>query len=223
MGKHLQIDLSDIEQLLSEQAVTVDEMVLESYRGLCDRSSGAAAKVLAMESLINQSEVNIEEHCLNVLALQQPVAIDLRRVAAMLKINGDLERIADLALNLAERTESLIRFPEIKIPNKLEEMLKCALQMVRDSHLAFARVDTDLARDVCKRDDIVDALNREVITSLVAEMENSPTQVSGYLHVFSASRIIERIGDHATNIAEDVIYLAEGSIARHQEIEVSQV
>ncbi|QDT69652.1 hypothetical protein MalM25_25910 [Planctomycetes bacterium MalM25] len=215
MGKNLQTDLADLEHLLSAQAELVEEMVLASYRALHERSLDVAVEVLAKEPEINASEVNIEEHCLEVLALQQPVAIDLRRVAAMLKINSDLERIADLAVNVAERTKSLNEYPQVRVPEPLELMLERALGMLRDAHAAFLRVDADLARDVCCRDDEVDAINRDVIAGLVKEMESQPQDVAGYLHVFSVSRIIERIGDHATNIAEDVVYLAEGEITRH--------
>ncbi|MDC0935401.1 phosphate signaling complex protein PhoU [Pirellulales bacterium] len=216
MGRHLQFDLADLEVLLSNQAVKVEEMVLASYRGLSERSLDVAAEVLASEAQINLSEVNIEEHCLEVLALQQPVAIDLRRVAAILKINAELERIADLAVNVAERTTSLNDYPQVEIPEPLEQMLERALEMLRDAHAAFLRVDADLARSVCARDDEVDAINREVIGRLTKKMAGEPDQVAGLLHVFSVTRIIERIGDHATNIAEDVVYLAEGEITRHQ-------
>ena len=216
MGRHLQFDLADLEVLLSNQAVKVEEMVLASYRGLNERSLDVAGEVLANEDQINQSEVNIEENCLEVLALQQPVAIDLRRVTTILKINAELERIADLAVNVAERTKSLHDFPQVEVPELLEQMLEQALEMLRDAHAAFLRVDADLARSVCKRDDEVDAINREVIARLTERMSANPDLVAGLLHVFSVTRIIERIGDHATNIAESVVYLAEGEITRHQ-------
>jgi len=216
MGKHLQFDLADLEHLLSVQAAEVEEMVLTSYRGLRERSLNVATEVLAQEASVNQSEVDIEEHCLEVLALQQPVAVDLRRVAAILKINTDLERIADLALNLAERTASLHEYPQVDVPETLEHMLEKALAMLRDAHVAFLSADAGLAREVCKRDDEVDSMNHAVIAGLISKMEREPANVAGLLHIFSASRIIERIGDHATNIAEDAVYLADGKITRHQ-------
>lgn len=216
MGKHLHSDLTELEQQLSDQAQQVEVMVLAGYKALHERSVDVAAQVLADESKVNESEVSIEEHCLEVLALQQPVAIDLRRVAAILKINGDLERIADLAVNVAERTKSLQDFPQVPTPERLEKMLELVLEMLRDAHSAFVRVDADLARNVCQRDDEVDAINQSVISDLTEAMKKSPEDVAGYLHVFSVSRIIERIGDHATNIAEDVVYLADGKITRHR-------
>lgn len=215
MGKHLQVDVAEIEGLLNDQAAAVEEMVQTAYRGLQERCLGTASEVLAKEAALNQSEVGIEEQCLAALAVHQPVAVDLRRVAAAMKINADLERIGDLALNLAERTESLSDFPEIRVPDLLQRMVEIALEMLRDAHQAFVDVDADLAERVCRRDDDVDAMNREVIAGIVDRMKQCPGDAAGLLHVFSASRIVERIADHATNIAEDVLYLAKGKIARH--------
>lgn len=216
MTKHLENDLARLETLLSQQASRVEQMVDTAYRGLRERCLGTAAEILSKEAEVNRAEVKLEEDCLKTLALHQPVAVDLRRTAATLKINGDLERIADLALNLAERTESLADFPEISIPPGLEHMVERVIEMLRDAHLAFVKLDADLADSVCRRDDEVDDMNREVIGYLITEMQNHPDRVEGILHLFSASRIVERIGDHATNIAEDVSYLVRGEIARHQ-------
>ena len=216
MSKHLQNDLKSIEAALSQQATLVEGMVQTAYRGLHDRCLGTAAEILSQETEVNAREVRIEEECLKTLALHQPVAIDLRRTAAALKINSDLERIADLALNLAERTESLVEHPEIPIPAALQQMVELAIGMVRDAHLAFIQLNTHLAASVCTRDDQVDALNREIIAELITTMQQHPHRVEGSLHVFSAARIVERIGDHATNIAEDVMYMVEGEIHRHR-------
>lgn len=215
MGQHLQFDLADLEHLLSAQASKVEEMVLASYRGLHERSVEAADAVVADEARINLSEVEIEEQCLKVLALQQPVAVDMRRLATILKVNGELERVADLAVNVSERTKSLAGHPEIRLPEQLEHMLELVLAMLRDAHAALERVDEELAREVIRRDDEVDRINRQVIADLARWMAEEPQNVESYLHVFSTSRIIERMGDHATNIAEDVVYLAVGQITRH--------
>ena len=216
MSKLLQRHLTEVETALSEQADAVERMVHAAYQGLRERCLGSAAQVLDSESQLNRSEVDIEEKCLELLALHQPVATDLRRVAATLKINGDLERIGDLALNLAERTESLVHCPDVPVPAELEQMVERAMEMLRDAHSAFVSVDEELAHSVRERDDEVDDLNRRVIDDLAKQMETNPHQVEGLLHVFSATRIIERIADHATNIAEDVIYLAKGRIMRHR-------
>lgn len=215
MSKPLQLHLLEVEQALSNQADAVERMVQTAYRGLRERCLGTASEVFATESRLNRTEVDIEEKCLELLAIHQPVAIDLRRITATLKINADLERIGDLALNLAERTEDLAKHPEVAVPAELETMVERALEMLRDAHGAFVRVDEELADNVQKRDDEVDDLNREVIAGIVARMEREPQHAEGLLHVFSASRIIERIADHATNVAENVVYLSCGQITRH--------
>ncbi|MCA9239772.1 MAG: phosphate signaling complex protein PhoU [Planctomycetales bacterium] len=220
MGKHMQFELTDLEREVTSQAERVEAMVVAASRGLHERCLGTAAEVLSEESVLNASEVEIEERCLKLLAMYQPVAVDLRRVCSALKINSDLERIGDLALNLAERTESLVEFPQVQVPQKLEAMVEVALDMLRDARRSFVELDADLAHAVRERDDEVDQMNEEVIHSLLKQMEADPAQVPGYLHVFSASRIVERIGDHATNIAEDVVYLVSGAIPRHK-IQVS--
>ena len=217
MRRCLETSLEAIETAVSDQANRVESMVRAAYRGLCERCLGTADEVLAMEVVINDSEVIIEEKCLELLALHQPVAIDLRRVAGALKINGDLERIADLSLNLAERTEALALHPDVSIPTELADMVACAIRMLRDAKNAFVNNDVELAKEVCRRDDELDEMNRELIVALVKVMETNPSQVSGYLQVFSATRIVERIGDHATNIAEDVEYIVNGEITRHRD------
>ena len=151
-----------------------------------------------------------------MLALHQPVAVDLRRVATVLKVNSDLERIADLAVNISERALVLVLHPEFEFPNKLDRMVEAAIGMVRDALDAFVRLDVEAARDVCKRDDVVDELNRQVIVDLKSFLQDNIDEIEPALQYFSAARHIERIGDHATNIAEDVIYLVDGEIARHR-------
>ena len=216
MSKSLEISIESIEQAISKQADRVESMVRVAYRGLCERCLGTADEVLSMEMKINLSEVQIEEQCLELLALYQPVATDLRRVAAVIKINADLERVADLALNLAERTESLAEYPSISVPTALTDMVTVAMEMLRDAKTAFINNDVELAGQVCRRDDELDEMNRHLIAQLSTKMEAEPDQVSGYLHIFSATRTVERIGDHATNIAEDVEFIVDGQITRHR-------
>ncbi|MCD0460254.1 phosphate signaling complex protein PhoU [Roseiconus lacunae] len=214
--KSLEHHLSAIEDAISGQCDQIESMIRLAYHGLCERCVGTADKVMAMEERINENEVLIEEECLTVLALQQPVASDLRRTAAALKINSDLERIADLALNLAERTESLAKFPQLDIPDRLTNMVLFSIEMLHDAREAFLKTDRTLAAKVRRDDSELDDLNRQVIVELTEKMEANPELVSGYLHLFSASRIVERIGDHATNIAEDIEYVVDGEIHRHQ-------
>jgi len=144
------------------------------------------------------------------------VAVDLRRVATVLKINGDLERIADLAVNICERAHSLIAHPDFQMPAHLDQMSEIAISMVRDALDAFVRLDVEAARDVCRRDDLVDELNRQVISDLQELVETDAADFEPALHFYGAARHVERIADHATNISEDVIYLVDGEIARHR-------
>jgi len=216
MSKHLQRDLEKLEQALLALSANVEEMIRKACRALRESRLDLIGEVLTQEDATNSDEVHIEEECLKILALHQPVAIDLRRVATVLKINTDLERIADLAVNIGERAHWLATCDNVHVPERLEEMSRHAIAMVRESLDAFVELNPRLARDVCHRDDVVDDLNREVIEELTATMRADSESIPVAMQLFSASRHIERIADHATNIAEDVIYLVEGEIARHK-------
>lgn len=215
MSKHLERDLESLEREILDQSSRVEEMISKACQALLERRPDLAQEVAAKELEINVREVKIEEECLKILALHQPVAVDLRRTATVLKINTELERIADLTVNIAERTISLAEHPEFEIPAKLERMFVRASDMVHDALDAFVDLDVEQAREVCRRDDEVDEFNRQVIDDLLETMRTRSDLVEAALHFFSVCRHVERIGDCATNIAEDVIYLVEGEIARH--------
>jgi phosphate transport system protein len=215
MSKHLERDLEAIEREILAQSSLVEEMIAKACRALVERRADITQEVIASEDGINIREVKIEEECLKILALHQPVAVDLRRTATVLKINSELERIADLAVNIAERTQSLAEHLEFEIPERVERMSLKATDMVHDALDAFVELDVAAAREVCRRDDEVDDLNRAVIDELYELMQSRPELIEPGMHMFSVSRHIERIADCATNIAEDVIYLVEGEIARH--------
>jgi len=215
MSKHLERDLEALEHEILDQSSRVEEMIAKACQALIERRPDLANEVIANELEINVREVEIEEDCLKILALHQPVAVDLRRTATVLKINTDLERIADLAVNIAERTISLAEHPEFAIPAKLERMFVRASDMVHEALDAFVDQDVEAARNVCRRDDEIDEYNRRVIDDLLETMRTRSDLVEAALHFFSDCRHVERIGDCATNIAEDVIYLVEGEIARH--------
>ena len=216
MSKHLQRDLEKLQRQLLALSSSVEEMINKACRALLHKQSDLAEQVVRSDNTIDQQEVLIEEECLKILALHQPVAIDLRRTATAMKVNKDLERIADLAVNIAERALCLAVHPELDIPTNLHQMAELATAMVRDALDSLVRLDVQLARQVCSRDERVDAFNRDVIDDLRGEMHSRPETIEAALHLFSAARHIERIADHATNIAEDVIYLVEGEIARHR-------
>jgi phosphate transport system protein len=215
MSKHLERDLTNLQQHILTMAGSVEEAIHLGIRALRERNAAVAARVIEGDSAIDQEENYVENECLKMLALHQPVAIDLRRIIAALKINTDLERMADLAVNIAERATFLARLPPVAVPPQVQHMADLATAMVRQSHDAFVNLDPRQARRVIRLDDEVDRANREIIERLMADMQASADAIPGCMSLFSAVRHLERIADHATNIAEDVVYLVEGEIVRH--------
>jgi len=215
MSKHLERDLDNLQKEILTLAASVEEIIYKAIRALQEREVDLAQQVIAGDEDIDQQENHVEEECLKLLALHQPVAIDLRRIAAVLKINTDLERMADLAGDIAGRALVLAKPPLIPIPEALQRMTDLTTSMVRQSLDAFVNLDSRLARRVCRLDDEVDRYNREIILEIIEAMYKSPEMIEPGIALFSATRHLERIADHATNIAEDVVYLVEGEIIRH--------
>lgn len=216
MSKHLQRDMDLVHRQMLSLSATVEEMIDKATQALTQQSENLSKEVIAMDRDVDEREVLIEDECLKILALHQPVASDLRRIATVLKANNDLERIGDLAVNIARRAMALLEYPAFPMPERLPRMVGMAVGMVRGALDAFVNLDSVEAGRICVRDDEVDELNREIIVELQLLMESDPAVVKPGLHCFSATRQIERIADHATNIAEDVIYLVEGDIVRHR-------
>ncbi len=218
MSKHLARDLREVEGKILAMSSLVEEMIERSIQSLRERKPDLARKVIDADREVDEREVQIEEECLKILALHQPVAIDLRRTAAVMKINNDLERIADLAVNVAESSLRLEPHRQFQVPSRLHEMVELAKQMVHDALDDFVRLDTVAAGALVARDEEVDACSIEVIAELYQVMRTRPELIEPALHCFSMARHIERIADHATNIAEDVIYLVKGDITRHRHL-----
>lgn len=215
MSLHLHRDLKSLEQELLSQSSVVEQMIQLASNSLRELSTNLIERLMDLEDSVNLREVEIEEDCLKLLALYQPVAKDLRRLATVMKINGDLERIADLAVNLGERAQALVMYTQFPPPHQIERMVEASVSMVQDAIDAFVRLDAEAARNVCRQDDVVDELNRQCIESIRDSVSKDPEDFEPALQYFSVSRHIERIADHATNIAEDVIYLVNGEITRH--------
>jgi phosphate transport system protein len=215
MPKHLERDLEELHRDTLALAGAVEEAIRNAIGALQQRDADAARQVITGDDPIDLQENRIEEECLKMLALHQPVAGDLRRITAVLKINTDLERMADLAVDIAKRVLPLVNLPIFPIPEKLQRMTDLTTAMVRQSLEAFLKEDTREARRVCRLDDEVDRYNAEIIRELIQTMRTSPELIEPALLLFSATRHLERIADHATNIAADVIYLVEGEIVRH--------
>ncbi len=216
MSIHMKRDLERLHRDLLSMCAMVEEMIHQAADQLSKPDFEQARELDRRDNEIDAREVVIEEECLKLLALHQPVAVDLRRITSVLKISGELERVADLAVHVAERSCGLISTPQIEIPPKLTQMVQHAVTMLHQSIDAYVALDCELARAVCANDNVVDDLNREIIDALLRSMRASPELVEPLMHLFSASRHIERVADHATNIAEDVVYLVEGEIIRHQ-------
>lgn len=215
MSIHLNRDLENVQRRVLSLASTVEQIVEKSIRALFERDAALARTIMESDTPIDMEENVIEEECLKILALHQPVAVDLRCVATIVKINSDLERMADLAVNIAERALSLAQGPDVPVPPTFRQMTDLTNTMVRDSLDAFVKLDVALAKRVCRLDEEVDRYNREIIDHVSDFMKQSAGNVDAGLHLFSAARQLERIADHATNIAEDVVYLVEGKIIRH--------
>ncbi len=216
MTKLLERELQGLRSSLVEQFGIVEQMIEHSVRSLMERNSDLADEVIQGDEDIDAREIRIEEECLKLLALHQPLATDMRWLVTVVKTNSELERMADLACNIAERAKSLDLYPLYPVPAEIEEMVAISTKMVKDALDAFVEHDPRKAVQVIHEDDRMDSLNRTVIQQIQDTMRQSPEDVDPALHCFSASRHLERISDLATNIAEDVIYLVDGNIVRHQ-------
>jgi len=216
MGPHFHAELESLKGHLLSMASLVEEAIHKSIKALVEREEELAKGVIASDDAINMMEIKIDDFCLKLLALHQPAAIDLRFITSALKINNDLERMGDQAVNIAERTLELLKEPLLKPLIDIPRMAALAQKMVKDSLDAFVRKDTELARDVCRRDDEVDALNDQVFRELLTYMMQDPRTITRAVHLLLVGRHLERIADHATNIAEDVIYMVQGKVIKHR-------
>jgi phosphate transport system protein len=217
MSRHLSQDLAESYHRLLALSGQVEEMIAKAAKAMMGRQLDVAKDVVAADAEIDRLEVRIEEECLKMLALHQPVAADLRRLTTMMKVNNDLERIADLACNVAERASDLIEHPGFPIPGLLNDMATESIGMVRESLDAFVNLDIDLAYQVIQKDDAIDEVNVQVIDEVTGLLKSNPTEwVDPALFSFSASRSLEQIADHAVAVAEDVIYMVNGVIVRHR-------
>ncbi len=216
MTKHLDRDMERLHRDILSLSAMVEEMIDKAARALREGRLDLAEQVIEDDEKVDAMEVAIEEECLKMLALHHPVAVDLRRIATVIKVNNDLERIADLAVNVAQRAIGVGDYPRFKIPEGVAPMVTKVTGMVRIALDAFVNLDTDAARSVILNDDEVDQLNAELIGRLRLVMQSDSQLVAPALYCFSAIRHLERIADLATNIAEDAIYLVDGEIVRHR-------
>ena len=215
MERHLDQDLDRVRQMLLRMGGMVEGMVARATQALLDRDNALCKEVIDGDHEVDRLEIEIDEACHSLLSRKQPTAIDLRFLVAVMKINSDLERIGDSAVNIAQGAEQLNEQPILKPYIDLPHMSKLVQAMVRRSLDAFVEKDTQKAVEVCKGDDEVDGLYKQLFRELLTFMIEDPKTVSRALHLLLIARNLERIADHATNIAEDVIYYVEGRDIRH--------
>lgn len=215
MERHFDEELTRLNERLLRMARLVEESIALAIKGLKERQEEYAHDVLKREGNVNLLEIEIDELCMKLLALRQPVASDLRFITSAMKIAGELERMGDLAVNIAEVSLELLKVPLLKPLIDIPRMASVAQGMVKDSLNAFINRDEKLARAVCERDDEVDSLNDQIFRELLTYMISDPSTINRAVGLILIGRHLERIADHATNIGEDVIYLVLGKTIKH--------
>ena len=216
MTKHIERQIENLKERILRLGTLVEEAISKSITALINRETALAQRVMANDAEIDAMEVEVEEECLKILALYQPVAADLRFVVAVLKINNDLERMGDLARNIAKRVTQLEGGDPYDLPPEIRMMATQAQEMVRQCLDAVVKRDPTLARQVREEDDIVDEARQRIQRRVLQGIKDRPENVENLLRINSVSKHIERIADMATNIAEDVVYMVEGDIVRHR-------
>ena len=215
MSAHLRREIEKLKRQLLSLAATVEDCLWNAIRSIIDRDPDLARNIIENDDAVDFAEVQVEEEALKILALHQPVAIDLRLIVAVLKINSDLERIGDLAVHIAEQGAYFASRPPVDMPFDLTEQATRVRNMLRGSLDALVNLNVDAARKVCLADDEVDMAHHAMFTQITQCIRRHPEQLDVFLRFRSISGYLERIADHATNIAEDVIYMIEGEIVRH--------
>ena len=213
--RHFEQELEQLKAKLLEMSALVESAVYRSVQGVVEKNEELAHQVLKNESRINQLEIEIDDMAISLLALQAPLAADLRLVTAAIKINNDLERMGDLSVSIAQAALSLIREPIIRPLIDIPHIAGLAQGMVRKALDAFVNRDPELARSVLASDDAVDNMRTASYHELISFMESNPQQIPQALYLLSVVRNLERIADHSTNIAEDVLFLVKGIDVRH--------
>ena len=216
MPAHLQKEIEHLKKRILNLGDKVEAAVRDAAIAIEQRNGGLASQIIKNDVEIDQQEVEVEEECLKTLALHQPVANDLRFIIAVLKINNDLERIGDLAVNIAQRAIFLAEQPKLDISFDFSGMAAVAKSMLKKSIDALVNLDIELAQQVRISDDTIDNMNRQMYLKVQKAILDNPGQIASLIQLLSVSRHLERIADHATNIAEDVIYMVEGRIIRHK-------
>lgn len=215
MHRHFDDELQSLKEQILRMGGLAEEQVQGALRALVERDSDLARKIIENDRQVNTLDVAVDEDCLRLLALQQPTARDLRFITTAMKISTELERISDLAENICERAIELNEEPQLKPYIDIPRMANWALKMVKDALDAFVNHDAALARKVCQNDDFVDDLTHQLFRELLSFMLENPQTITRAIRITFIAKYLERIADHATNVAELVVYLVEGKIIRH--------
>ena len=219
--RHFQEELEQLKGRLLEMGGLAEEQVRLAVRGLVERDRDVIDRVLLGDEPLNALHIEIDQRCFTLLALYQPMAVDLRAIVAAVKINTDLERVGDLAINIAEAARQYSSHPPVKKLIDIPRMATIAQRMLRDALDAFVRRDTTMAHGVLNEDDALDALKTQIFRELLTYMLQDPATIEPALDLILVSRHLERIGDHATNVAEDVIFMVLAKDVRHHSAEGS--
>ena len=215
MIRHFDEQLQGLKSHLMKMSALAEVMIADAVKSVVERDEHAIQPVYEREELVNRMQIEIDEICLTLTALHQPAAGDLRFIMGAIKTNSDLERLADEAVNIAQKAEHLLKTPQLKPFEIIPDMAAIARGMVRDSLRAFVNRNVDLAREVLLRDDQLDSLKEKMAEVMTVYMTQDPSSVSRALDLLLISRYLERIGDHATNIAEVTIFVVDGVDIRH--------
>jgi len=219
----LETRIQELKQMLISEAGLVEKMVSLSVDGLYKNIPSLLENVLALEDQVNQTELEIDDKCITTIALYQPEARDLRLTLMIYRINNDLERLADQAVNISESTAHLMDNPVVYELPELEQMKSNTLTMLKNSLDALVKEDVALSHQVCSEDNTVDSLNRQIYHHLVELIQANPILTSQYLHLLRIAKNLERIADLSTNIAENTIYLAIGKVVRHRSEDIPPI
>lgn len=220
MARKFEHDLSDLKDRVLRMGSLVEDAIRKSIKALVDRDRDLALAVIDGDHLINTYDVEIEEECIRLLAIWQPTGSNLRFITTAIKIITDLERMGDLAVDICERAVELMEEPQLKPYIDIPRMAEAAQKMLKDSLDSFVSKDPDMALKVCEADDFVDNLNQQIFNELLVYMLQDPKNIARAVRLTYVAKYLERIGDHATNIAEMVVYMVKGKVIRHMACEM---
>ncbi|MCH7519050.1 MAG: phosphate signaling complex protein PhoU [Candidatus Dadabacteria bacterium] len=214
----LEEEINKLKKMLFEMASSAEEMIAKSIKALQENNMILAEEIIQSDDKVNEMEIEIDNQCIRILALFHPEAEDLRTVTMIMKINNDLERIGDHAVNIAEKVIYLADKPPVKPLIDIPKMAEKAIEMLQESLDSFVNKDAELAIQVCKKDDEVDALEPQIVRELITYMISDPQTIDRALTLIFIARALERVADLATNIAEDTYYIASGKILKHHSL-----